>query len=153
VLGARLAELAGPQHLALRVVDVRLEAGQRPRAVGLGQRMIGRGAVAQSPGTGADRGDRGAEGELEQGRAVEVSGESLADAADRLAQAAALLPELGQAPLELLGHVVELGAERRELVVSVGRHGSREVAAGQPPGRLEEAGDLALESARGEHGE
>ncbi len=55
--------------------------------------------------------------------------------------------------LELSRHLVELLAERGELVAAGDRHRRREVAAAQPPRGLQEATDLLLQRARHEHRE
>ena len=79
------------------------------------------GRTEARPGVGADAVDRGPDHDLQQALAVEVGGEGLADAAHRVLQARALLVELLQALLELARHLVELLAQRRELVVALGR--------------------------------
>ena len=99
-------------------------------------------------GVGADAVDRRLHDDLEHGVAVEALGERLADAADRLAQARALELQLLEPLLELSRHRVELGAERGELVVALGRDLDREVAAGHPPCRVQQALDLRLQRAR-----
>jgi hypothetical protein len=112
------------------------------------------GAVAHAgPATvGGDAVDAGADGDLEQGVAVEVGGERLAQAAHRSLQAPALQAQLLEPCLELAGHQVELAAERSELVAPVDGHLRGEVAAAQPLRRVEEAGDLCLQGPGDEHG-
>ena len=78
--------------------------------------------------------------------AVEAGGKRVADAADRLGELLALALHLLDLGLELNGHVVELAAQRGELVVPVERHGPSEVTARQAPRRLEEGRDLPGES-------
>jgi hypothetical protein len=95
----------------------------------------------------------GAHDDLEQRVAVEVRGERLADAAHRLLHAHTLLGQLRQALLELARHLVELLAQRRELVMAGGRDLRGEVAAPEPARRLQKAIDLALQRARDDHGE
>ena len=56
-----------------------------------------------------------------------------------------------EAPLELARHLVELLAERGELVAAGGRHLRGEVAGGELAGGGEKARDLALQRARDEH--
>ena len=99
-------------------------------------------------GRGADAVDRGLHDDLQQADAVEAGGERLADAADRLLQALALALELLQARLELARHRVELLAEGGELVVAVGGHGDREVAAAEALGGHQQALDLRLQAPR-----
>ena len=108
------------------------------------------GPVAQrgAAGVGADAVDRGLDDDLEHRVAVEALGERLADAPDRLAQPRALELELLEPLLELARHRVELGAERGELVVALGRDLDPEVAAGHAPGGVEQALDLGLQRAR-----
>src|SRR5207245_2127674 len=83
--------------------------------------------------------DRRPEHDLEQGVAVEVRREGVAQALERLLEAHSLLAELLEPALELAGHVVELLAQRRELVPSDDRNPGGEVPRPKPPGRLEKA--------------
>ena len=121
-------------------------AGRRcsraPRApAGLGAQRraaaVGRHAVSRRP-----------DEDLEQRVAVEVRRERLADAAQLVLQARALLVELDDLVLELARHRVELDAERGELVLALDRDLGGEVAAAQPLGGLQERGDPALQRPR-----
>ena len=77
--------------------------------------------------------------------AVEAGGERLTHAPDRVLQLAALALDLLDLRGQLLGHVVELVAERRELVRPLHGHRPAEVPAREAPGRVEELVHLALE--------
>ena len=85
-------------------------------------------AIEGLPRLSGDAVDGRLDHDLEQALAIEVGGEGLADAAHRVLQARALLVELLQALLQLARHLVELLAQRGELVVALGRDLDREVA-------------------------
>ena len=125
-----------------------LEPVDRPGERDLLQRRAGVGPHRGAAGVGPHAVDRGPDDDLQQPLAVEVGGERLADAAHRVLQARALLVELLQALLQLARHLVELLAQRRELVVALGRDLDGEVARAQAPGGLQEGVDLALQRAR-----
>ena len=102
----------GRAHGLLEPVD----ASRSSATCSSGALALGR--TEARPGVGADAVDRGLDDDLQQALAIEVGGEGLADAAHRVLQARALLVELLQALLELARHLVELLAQRRELVVA-----------------------------------
>ena len=129
-----LGDLAGVDDRRLGGVQRAPEGLRLARARDLLQAVLGV-AHRRAAGRGADAVDRGLHHDLQQPDAVEAGGERLADAADRLLQPRALALELLQAGLELARHRVELLAERGELVVALGRHGDREVAARRAAGR------------------
>ena len=109
---------------------------------------VGLRAQRRAPGVGADAVDRRLHRDLEQGAALERLAERLADALDRLAQPLALELELLEPALELARHLVELDAERGELVAALGRHLDAEVALGHLPRGLQQPLDLRLQRAR-----
>ena len=105
-------------------------------------------ARAEPAAVGAGRVHRGLQRELEQRVAVEVGGEGVADVADRAPHPGLLALELLQTVAQLRRHGVELDPERSELVVAADRYRRGEVPGGQPLGRVEELGQLALHVAR-----
>ena len=135
------------------VVDGALQPGQAPDVDRLLQRVGRRlaGADAATLGVGGVHG--GLERQLQQRVAIKPRRERLADSPDRLANPGAFLLELGQPALQLLGHVVELLAEERELVPAGGGDRLGEIAAGQPARRLQELRDLPVQRPRGQQRE
>ena len=91
--------------------------------------------------------------DLQQAVAVEVRGEGLPRAPQRFLQARALLVELLEAVRQLARHLVELLAQRGELVVAVGGDLDAEVAGAEAAGGDQEGLDLALQRARHEQRE
>ena len=154
VVDLRVARLAGLEDLRLGGADRLVQPLRRRRVIATcssGSVSVGRTdarpASASTPSTAVAHDD------LEQRLAVEVRRERLADRAHRGLQARALGAQVREAVLQLARHLVELDAERRELVVALGRHGRGEVAAADAAGRLQEAAHLALQRARDEQAE
>ena len=106
------------------------------------------GPQRRAAGVGADPVDRRLHRDLEQRAALERLAERLADALDRRAQALALDLELLEPPLELAGHLVELDAERGELVAALGRDLDAEVALRHLLRGRQQPLDLGLQGAR-----
>ena len=103
--------------------------------------VSGRGGEAVAVDRGADgarRLDGGLDDDAEELLDVVRRRERLADARDGDPQPAALLVQLRQAPLQLVGHRVERGAERRQLVPAPDGYPPAEMALGDPPRRLGE---------------
>ena len=149
----RLARLPGLEHLRLGGADGLLEAVGVADGGDLLEPRAGARPYRRPAGLRSDAVDRGLDDDVQQALAIEVGGEGLADAPHRVLQARALLVELLQALGELARHLVELLAERGELVMAGRRHLGREVARTQAARGLEERLDLALQRARHEQGE
>jgi hypothetical protein len=132
---------ADHEHVALRRLDRPLELTLDRADVDAGERATGERKGA--PHLGLARIHRLAHRQSDHAAPVEPGRECVADPANRLGELLPLAFDLLDLRLELPGHVVELTAERGELVAPVDRHAAAEVSAREPARGIEEGGDLA----------
>ena len=110
----------------------------------------GAGARPCAPGVRSDALAHRADRDLEQATAVQARGERLAEPSQRSSQPLTLDLQVALARLELGRHLVELLAERGEVVMPGRRDPRGVVARADAPRGVEEAGELGVQRARQE---
>ncbi len=149
----RLLGLARAQRPRLRLVQRVGEAVDPADADALLQGSVAAGPHSGAPGLAADALHSGLHDELQERVAIEVGPDRLTEPAHRALHALALLRQVGEALLELQGHLVELLAQRGELVVAHRGHAGREVAAAQAASGVQQLHDLTAQRAGHREGE